>query len=197
MNMKTSARNATVDLDQLAAWFGLDPVRRPSAPTGWNPPPGGVVDMRIGRDGTWYYLGSPIQRPAMVQLFARVLRREADGGYALVTPVERLAIRVDDAPFVAVEMVRRGEGPDSLIAFRTNVDEVVAAGPDHALVLRASPGASEHAPYIGVRDGLDALLARPVYYELMELAQSQPPGPAGAVGVWSGGHFFALDAAHD
>jgi hypothetical protein len=195
--MNTSARNAAASLDDLAAWFGLDPVRRRSAPPGWNPPAGGAIDMRIGRDGTWYYLGSPIQRPAMVRLFARVLRREADGGYALVTPVERLTIRVDDVPFVAVEMARRGAGRDSLIAFRTNLDEVVAAGPDHALNLRPGPGAAEPAPYISVRDGLDALLARPVYYELAEIAQHEPPGPGGALGVWSGGCFFALDLAHD
>ena len=153
--------------------------------------------MRIGRDGTWYYLGSPIQRPAMVRLFARVLRREADGSYALVTPVERLTIRVDDVPFVAVELARRGEGRDAIIAFRTNLDEVVAAGPDHPLMLRPAPGTSEPAPYIGVRAGLDALLARPVYYELAEIAQAGPPGPGGELGIWSGGGFFALDAAHD
>jgi hypothetical protein len=192
--MNTSARYAAASLDELAAWFGLDPVRRPPAPPGWNPPPGGAIDMRIGRDGTWYYLGSPIQRPAMVRLFARVLRREADGGYALVTPVERLTIRVDDVPFVAVEMLRRGEGKEALIAFRTNLDEVVAAGPGHRLFLRPGPG-GEPAPYICVRDGLDALLARPVYYELAEIAQVGPAGPGGALGVWSGGSFFALDPA--
>jgi uncharacterized protein len=193
--MNTSAPIAS--LDELAAWFGLDPVRRSPPPPGWNPPPGGAIDMRIGRDGTWYYLGSPIQRPAMVRLFARVLRREADGGYALVTPVERLRIQVDDVPFVAVELARRGEGKDAILAFRTNLDDVVAAGPDHALIVRPGPGGAEPAPYIGVRAGLDALLARPVYYELAEIAQTGPPGPGGEMGVWSGGCFFALGAAHE
>ena len=152
----------------------------------------GDLDMRIARDGAWYYRGSPIGRLPLVKLFASVLRREADGSYWLVTPAERGRIKVDDVPFLAVELTVAGEGRDQQLIFRTNVDDIVTAGPDHPLrVATAADG--QPAPYILVRGGLEAKLARPVFYELVELGAEEEVA-AGAVqfGVWSNGAFFWL-----
>jgi hypothetical protein len=139
--------------------------------------------MRIARDGTWHYQDGPIRRPAMVRLFASLLRREPDGRHVLVTPVEKLEIEVEDAPFVAVEAKSEGEGRDRRLAFRLNTDEPVIAGPDHALRL------IDGRPYLTVRAGLEAALARPVYYELAELALDEGGDPPG---LWSDGVFFPL-----
>jgi hypothetical protein len=147
--------------------------------------------MRIARDGTWHYRGSPITRMPLVKLFASVLRREADGSYWLVTPAERGRIAVEDVPFLAVELSVVGEGRTRQLIFRTNLDEIVTAGPDHPLrVAEAAPG--EPAPYILVRDALEARLSRPVFYELVELAGEVRIGRTSQFGVWSAGQFFAL-----
>jgi hypothetical protein len=151
----------------------------------------GDLDMRIARDGTWFYRGSPIGRLPLVKLFASVLRREADGGYWLVTPVERGRITVEDAPFVAVEVTSDGAGPRRRLSFRTNLDEIVAAGPEHPLRIDTTD-TGEPAPYIRVRDGLEARLARPVFYELVELADAERGEGRGPFGLWSGGMFFEL-----
>jgi len=144
----------------------------------------GDIGLKIARDGTWYYQGSPIGRKPLVKLFSTVLRREDDGFY-LVTPVEKVPIEVEGEPFIAVEMTREGEGRDQTLSFRTNVDDVVTAGPEHVIGFRAEPEGG-HAPYVEVRHGLRAQLARPVYYELTELATDTDQG----TGVWSGGAFF-------
>jgi len=144
----------------------------------------GDIGLKIARDGTWYYQGSPIGRKPLVKLFSTVLRREDDGFY-LVTPVEKVPIEVEGEPFIAVEMTREGQGRDQLLSFRTNVDDGVTAGPEHAIGFRAEPGIG-HTPYVEVRAGLRAQLARPVYYELTELAVDTGEG----TGVWSGGVFF-------
>jgi uncharacterized protein len=144
----------------------------------------GDIGLKIARDGTWYYQGSPIGRRRLVKLFATVLQREEDGFY-LVTPVEKVPIEVEGEPFIAVEMTREGTGREQKLSFRTNVDDVVTAGPEHGIGFQAEPGAGL-APYVEVRDGLRAQLARPVYYELTELAVDTDEG----VGVWSDGAFF-------
>ena len=147
--------------------------------------------MRIARDGTWFYRGSPINRIPLVKLFASVLRREPDGGYWLVTPAERRRIEVEDVPFLAVALTAEGEGRDRRLIFRTNLDEFVTAGPENPLrVETAASGAP--APYILVRDRIEARLARPVFYELVELGTEEPAGDALEFGVWSGGMFFRL-----
>ncbi len=129
----------------------------------------GDIGMRIARDGLWHYRGSPIGRPALVRLFASALRREADGGYWLVTPAERCRVEVEDAPFLAVALGVEGAGRRQRLIFRTNLDEFVTAGPDHPLrVETAADG--EPAPYIVVRDRLEAKIARSVFYDLVELA---------------------------
>lgn len=153
----------------------------------------GDVDIRIARDGTWFYHGSPIGRKPLVKLFASVLRRGADGGYWLITPAEQCRIQVDDAPFTAVEMSVAGEGRNRLLSFRTNVDENVNAGPDHPIRVVTHPETGEPAPYIYVRDGLEALIVRSVFYDLVELGVEESQGDGSRTfGVWSGGMFFAL-----
>ncbi|MBA3677020.1 MAG: DUF1285 domain-containing protein [Sphingosinicella sp.] len=155
----------------------------------WNPTHCGPSAMRIARDGTWFHEGSPIGRPAMVRLFSTILRREPDGGFVLVTPVEKLDIEVEDAPFVAVELKSEGESRERSLAFRLNTGDLVVAGPDHPLRLGTADDGPH--PYVEVRKGLEALVARPVYYELAELALAEGADP---LGLWSGGRFFPLDA---
>ncbi|HZG47801.1 MAG TPA: DUF1285 domain-containing protein [Allosphingosinicella sp.] len=169
------------EIAQLAAERKLPPVEA------WNPDHCGDSGMRIAADGTWFHEGSPIGRPAMVRLFSTILRREPDGRHVLVTPVEKLDIEVEDAPFVAVELKSEGEGSERSLAFRLNIGDVVIAGPDHPL--RVDERADGPHPYLRVRGGLDARIARPVYYELAELALAEGADPPG---LWSGGSFFAL-----
>jgi uncharacterized protein len=147
--------------------------------------------MRIARDGTWYYRGSPIRRLPLVKLFASVLRREPDGSFWLVTPAERGRIEVEDAPFVAVELTTADEGGRPRLTFRTNVDDIVTAGPDHPLRVETTAN-DEPAPYILVRGGLEARLSRPVFYELVELAGEEAIDGSRQFGVWSGGVFFTI-----
>lgn len=168
----------------MAAERKLPPVEK------WDPGHCGHSAMRIARDGTWFHEGSPIGRPAMIRLFSTVLRREADGSFALVTPVEKLTIDVEDAPFVAVELKDEGQGRERTLAFRLNTGDLVVAGGDHRLLFKGGEGGPY--PYIEVRKGLDALVARPVYYELVNLALAEGGVP---VGLWSGGVFFPLDAS--
>lgn len=170
------------EIATLAAERRLPPV------ASWNPAHCGKSDMRIAADGTWYHQGSPIGRPAMVRLFATVLRREPDGAYVLVTPAEKLDVEVDDLPFVAVEVKSEGEGRDRTLAFRLNTDEVVIADADHPIGLDAS--AADTRPRLRVRDRLDARIARTVFYELVEIALAEGASPPG---IWSRGSFFALD----
>ena len=143
--------------------------------------------MRIAADGTWFHMGSPITRPAMVRLFSTVLRREPDGSHVLVTPVEKLTIDVDVTPFRAVAMTSEGAGEQRRIALELDSGDAVILGRDHPLIL----GEDEHgpSPRVLVRHGLEALLARPVYYELAEIALAEGHDPAG---VWSDGCFFPL-----
>lgn len=155
----------------------------------WNPTHCGHSAMRIARDGSWFHEGSPIGRPAMVRLFSTILRREPDGRHVLVTPVEKLDIDVEDAAFVAVELKTEGEGRDRSLAFRLNTGDVVIAGPENPLRIEEREDGPH--PYLTVRSGLDASVARPVYYELAELALAEGGDPPG---LWSGGAFFALGA---
>jgi uncharacterized protein len=144
----------------------------------------GDIGLKIARDGTWFYQGSPIGRKPLVKLFASVLRRE-DGGFYLVTPVEKVPIAVEGEPFVAVELTREGEGKDQRLIFRTNVDDLVTADAAHRIGFRAETGGGQ-VPFVEVRDGLRAQLARPAYYELTALAVEAD----GGLGVWSCGVFF-------
>ena len=151
----------------------------------------GDLNIRIARDGTWFYHGSPIGRKPLVKLFASALRREANGEYWLVTPVERGRIEVEDVPFTAVELTVEGIGQDQVLRFRTNLDEWVEAGPERPIRLAPGDARSGPRPYVLVRDGLEALILRPVFYELVSLAVPKPSA-ARELGVWSQRAFFRL-----
>jgi hypothetical protein len=153
----------------------------------------GHFDITIARDGTWFYRGSPIGRLPLVRLFSTVLKRAADGTYWLETPVERGRITVEDAPFVAVELMRKGEGREQELIFRTNIGETVAADDAHPLRV-VSHAATGPNPYILLRDGLEARLNRPVFYELVGLGREEQVGEETLYGVWSKGRFFPLGA---
>ena len=151
----------------------------------------GDIGLKIGRDGTWYYQGGPFTRKPLVKLFSSVLRLEEDGRYYLVTPVEKVPIEVESLPFVAVEMRREGQGEAQTLTFTTNVDDVVTASIDHPLGFQ--PGTlGGFIPYVLIRGGLKARLARSVYYELAALAVEG--GAAKQLGIWSGGTFFPFPA---
>ena len=154
----------------------------------------GDFDIRIAADGTWHYRGSPIGRLPLVRLFASVLKRDAAGDYWLETPVERGRIQVDDAPFVAVELDVEGTGRAQRLHFRTNIDDRITADRQHPIQVRATVGVGDDTgrPYIRLRDGIEALIARPVYYALVNLAEEQPVEGRAQLGVWSGGEFFSL-----
>ena len=152
----------------------------------------GDIDMRIARDGTWFYHGTPIGRKPLVKLFAGVLRRDEAGDYWLETPAEKCRIRVDDAPFTAVEMTMDGAGRDQVLSFRTNVDENVIADAAHPLRITVDSESGEPAPYIKVRGGLEALIVRAVYYDLVALGVDEVRDGTAEFGVWSGGVFFPL-----
>lgn len=163
---------------------GLPPVHL------WNPPFCGDLDMRIAFDGTWFYLGTPIGRPALVRLFSTVLKRE-QGKYFLVTPVEKVGIRVDDAPFLAVEMIKDQTEQGTRLRFRTNVDDWVECDAAHRL--RFEPAeAGGLAPYLHVRADLWAKLTRTLYYDLVDIAEERMVDGAMKFGVASGGEFFAM-----
>lgn len=192
----TEARSAqgTPNLAEIMARLQdkkLPPVEK------WNPDFCGDIDMRIARDGTWYYMGSPIGRKRMVKLFSTVIRRDGDK-YFLVTPVEKLGITVDDAPFVAVEADIYDPGRTQSIVFRTNVDEEVIAGPDNPIRVETDPETGEPSPYVLVRRNLWALIARPVFYQIVEAGEERAVDGEKVLGIGSRGQFFVigrLDAA--
>lgn len=161
---------------------GLPPVER------WNPPFCGDLDMRIAADGTWFYMGTPIGRPALVKLFSSVLRRD-EGDYFLVTPVEKVGITVEDAPFQAVEMAVEGEGNERSIAFRTQVDDVVSVGPEHPIRFESEAGGGLK-PYIHVRRELWARVTRALTYDLLALGEIRAVDGRDMFGVAAAGQFY-------
>jgi hypothetical protein len=163
----------------------------------WNPPYCGDIGMRIAADGTWFYQNSPIGRKPLVRLFSRVLRKDDDGKHYLVTPVEKVDVAVDDAPFLAVEMEAKGDGADQVLTFRTNVDDAVRCGPDHPLRFVEERHSGGLKPYLLVRGRLEALVTRAIYYDLVELAVTHDPGTGPRLGVWSAGAFFAMSPVPD
>jgi uncharacterized protein len=179
--LTTAAREAT---NATPAGRGLPPVHL------WNPPFCGDLDMRIAGDGTWFYMGTPIGRPALVRLFSTILKRE-NGKHFLVTPVEKVGIRVDDAPFMAVEMRIENDARGRLLRFRTNVDDWVACEPGHGLRFeRAADGGL--TPYLHVRADLWAKVTRALYYDLVDMGEERMIDGEEMFGVESGGEFFAM-----
>lgn len=165
---------------------GVAPVEK------WNPEYCGEMDMRIARDGTWFHEGSPIGRKQLVRLFSTVLRKDEDGRHYLVTPVEKIGITVEDAPFLAVEVAVDGQGEDAALTFRTNVDDQVTADGDHPIRVTIDPETGEPSPYVLVRGRLEAKIARSVFYELVELGHEQDHDGATHFGLWSGGVFHSF-----
>jgi len=157
----------------------------------WNPAFCGDLDMRIARDGTWFYLGTPIGRPALVKLFSNILKLE-DGKYFLVTPVEKVGITVDDAPFVAVDFSVSGAGAAQSVRFETQVGDTVTAGAAHPLRVIRDAKSDEPSPYIMVRAGLEALIDRKSFYRLVEICTHAPHDGADWFGLWSDGVFFPV-----
>jgi len=160
---------------------GLPPVHL------WNPPFCGDLDMRIARDGTWFYLGTPIGRFELVKLFSSILKME-NGKYFLVTPVEKVGITVDDAPFVAVDFEATGEGRDQVLRFETHVGDHVTAGPENPIRVTRDPETGEPSPYVMVRAGLEALIDRKSFYRLVEIGAHHEDW----FGLWSEGQFFPV-----
>ncbi|MBI4274084.1 MAG: DUF1285 domain-containing protein [Rhizobiales bacterium] len=160
----------------------------------WNPPYCGDLDMRIAADGTWYYLKTPIGRPALVKLFASVLKREGDKHF-LVTPVEKVGIVVDDAPFVAVEMKAEDCAGERVLHFRTNVDEWIACGPGHVLRFDPEPKTGGLKPYLHVRRELWAKVTRALFYDLVALGEERDIEGERMFGIASGGEFFVMARA--
>ena len=179
--LTSAAREAT---NATPAGRSLPPVHL------WNPPFCGDLDMRIAGDGTWFYMGTPIGRPALVRLFSTILKRE-NGKHFLVTPVEKVGIRVDDAPFMAVEMRIESDARGRLLRFRTNVDDWVACEPGHGLRFeRAADGGL--TPYLHVRADLWAKVTRALYYDLVDMGEERMIDGEEMFGVESGGEFFAM-----
>jgi hypothetical protein len=156
----------------------------------WNPPFCGDLDMRIATDGTWFYMGTPIGRPALVRLFSTILKRE-DGKHFLVTPVEKVGIRVDDAPFLAVEMLKENGESGRLLRFRTNVDDWVSCDAAHRLRFEAAADGGL-TPYLHVRADLWAKVTRAIYYDLVDIGEERVVDGHPMFGIASGGDFFAM-----
>lgn len=165
---------------------GLPPVHL------WNPPFCGDLDMRIARDGTWFYLGTPIGRPELARLFSSILKLEGEK-YFLVTPVEKVGITVDDAPFVAVDFDASGVGPDQVLTFETNMGDKAVAGPDNPIRVDRDPETGEPSPYVHIRAGLEALIDRKSFYRLVDIGSHHENW----FGLWSGGEFFGIIPSAD
>jgi uncharacterized protein len=183
-------------LARLTAALGSDSKRKGPPPVErWNPAYCGEIDMRIAADGTWHYMGSPINRPALVKLFSTVLRKDPER-YVLVTPVERVGITVEDAPFLAVEMAVEGEGETRQIAFRTNVDDLVQVGPDHPLRFEQDANGGIK-PYVKVRGDLWALVTRSLTLDLVAMGEEKTVDEAATFGLTAGGTFFSIAPASE
>jgi len=177
----TPTASSLAESAKAAKSRGLPPLEK------WNPPFCGDLDMQIKRDGTWFYEGTPIGRKELVKLFATILWREGDN-YFLVTPVEKVGIQVEDAPFVAVDFDVTGAGADQTLTFTTNVDDQAKAGPDHPIRVVRDPETGEPSPYVLIRRNLEALIDRKSFYRLVDLGVHYD----GWFGVWSGGAFFGI-----
>jgi len=176
-----SAEGLAASVQAASKGRGLPPVHL------WDPPFCGDLDMRIARDGTWFYLGTPIGRPGLVRLFSSILKREGDA-YFLVTPVEKVGITVEDAPFVAVDFVVDGQDTAQVLTFETHVGDVVKAGPEHPIRVERDVETGEPSPYVMVRAGLEALIDRKSFYRLVDLGVHHEAW----FGLWSGGAFFGV-----
>ncbi|MBF52895.1 MAG: proteophosphoglycan precursor [Confluentimicrobium sp.] len=184
------------DADSLASHARTASKRGIPPVESWDPPFCGDLDMHIRRDGTWFYNGTPIGRPELVRLFSSILRRDGDD-YFLVTPVEKVGITVEDAPFVAVDFQVRDSGEAQVLEFTTHVGDTVTAGPDHPIRVQRDPETGEPSPYVHVRARLEALIDRKSFYRLVDLGVRAPHDGVEWFGLRSGGVFFPLIPAAD
>ena len=180
-----NAESIAASARAAAKGHGIPPVHL------WNPPHCGDLDIRISRDGTWFYMGTPIGRPELVRLFSTILRKDGDS-YVLVTPVEKVGITVEDAPFVAVDFELEGSGQAQTLTFTTNVADTVKAGPDAPIRIERDPKTGEPSPYVRIRANLDALIDRKSFYRLVDIGTSEIYQGKDWFGVWSGGQFFPI-----
>jgi hypothetical protein len=192
--MVNERRSEGAGLDAIAGAARQAGAKGPPPVHLWNPPYCGDIEMRIAGDGTWFYQGTPIGRAALVKLFASVLKREGDKHF-LVTPVEKCGIAVDDAPFLAVELKVEDGPAGRLLHFRTNVDDWVACGPEHALRFEPETATGGLKPYLHVRRDLWAKVTRALFYDLVELGEERDIDGANMFGVASGGEFFVMAPA--
>jgi hypothetical protein len=192
--MANEAKSSNAGLDGIARAARGGAGKGPPPVHLWNPPFCGDLDMRIATDGTWHYLKTPIGRPALVKLFASVLKREGDK-YFLVTPVEKCGITVDDAPFLAVEMKIEDGAKGRVLNFRTNVDDWIACGPEHTLRFEPEPDTGGLKPYLHVRRDLWAKVTRALFYDLVELGEERAVGGEQMFGIVSNGEFFVMAPA--
>lgn len=194
-HMKSDGKSV-ISLDEVVAAIAPDGIDGPLPPVHlWNPEHSTDIRMEIRADGSWWHDGGRIKRTRLVKLFSRILRKDPDGQIFLVTPYEKVIVHVEDAPFIAVRVDRVGvPGRGQELAFTTNLGDVAVAGADLPLRVETDPETQEPAPYVEVRDGLEAKLSRPVFYDLAEMAEAYE-GSAGQLGVWSQGQFFELGPA--
>ena len=187
--MKPSAENLAAAA-KAAGRKGPPPVHL------WNPPFCGDLDMEIRRDGTWWYLGTPMGRMGLVKLFSSIIRKD-DDAYFLVTPVEKVGIRVVDAPFVATDFRAEGAGRDQCLTFITHVEDEALAGPDHAIRVVRDPATGEPSPYIHIRANLEALIDRKTFYRIVDLCVHEDHEGESWFGLWSSGMFFPVIPSAD
>ena len=192
--MANARQSGKIGLEVLAGAVKTAPGKEPPPVHLWDPAYCGEIDMRIAADGTWFYQGTPIGRPALVKLFASILKREG-GKYFLVTPMEKCGIVVDDAPFMAVELRVDDRGARQQLCFRTNVDDWVACGGEHALRFEPERATGGLKPYLHVRRGLWAKVTRALFYDLVELGEEREVDGERMFGVTSAGAFFAMAPA--
>lgn len=187
----TSENRPSPSAESLASAAGKAARKGPPPVHLWNPPFCGDIDMRIARDGTWFYLGTPIGRHGLVKLFSSIIRRDGEE-YFLVTPVEKVGITVEDAPFVAVDFEAAGKGAAQRLTFVTNVEDEVVAGADHPIRVARDPETGEPSPYVLIRANLEALIDRKSFYRLVELGTHREVEGEHWFGLWSDGEFFPV-----
>lgn len=190
MIVKPSAEGLASSLSALGKQKGSPPVHL------WNPPYCGEIDIRIARDGTWFHDGTPIGRAGLVKLFSSILKKEGDR-FFLVTPVEKVGIKVDDAPMVAIDFDVLGEGADQVLTFHTKTEDQAIAGPEHPIRVTRDTATGEPSPYVMIRAGLEALIDRKSFYRLIELGCHEISGGQSWFGVRSSGRFFPIIPSAD
>ena len=192
----STQNSVTPSADSLAASVRAASQKGPPPVHKWKPPFCGDLDMRIARDGTWFYLGTPIGRPGLVKLFSSILKKEG-AQYFLVTPAEKVGITVDDAPFVATDFEVEGEGEGQILTFTTHVGDMAVAGPEHPIRVDRDPETGEPSPYILIRAELEALIDRKSFYRLVELGETEAVDGTDWFGVRSSGQFFPIIPASE